>query len=95
MKFVDNLALSYRFPTFTKSKFSYSNAKRSPPCPNGSSIQMLRDHLHAEMALHTVHMLRDHLHTVMAQHIVQYMLRDHLQMAQHTIQMHIPLGHYC
>ena len=53
---------------------------------------ILRGHLHAEMAQHTVHTLRDHLHAEMALcsytvHI--HILRDHLhaQMAQHTPHM--------
>ena len=36
---------------------------------------ILRDHLHAEMAQHTVHILRDHLHAEMAQHTA-HMLRN-------------------
>ena len=52
-----------------------------------------KDHLHAQMALHTVHILRDHIHAQMAQHTRQYsgyILRDHFhaQMAQHTVHMH-------
>ena len=31
---------------------------------------ILRDHLHAEMAQHTVHMLRNRLHAQMAHHAV-------------------------
>ena len=39
---------------------------------------ILRDHLHAEMAQHTVHMLRDHLHAEMAlSSYTVHMLRDH------------------
>ena len=50
---------------------------------------ILRDHLHAEMAQHTVHILRDHLHAEMAQHTA-HMLRNrlHAQMTHHTIHMH-------
>ena len=62
------------------------------------SSYMLRDHLHAQMTLHTVRMLRDHLHAQMALHTIQ-MLRDHLhaQMALHTVHMlryhlHTPNG---
>ena len=37
---------------------------------------MLRDHLHAEMAQHTVHMLRDHLHAEMA--LCSYTVHIHI-----------------
>ena len=51
---------------------------------------MLRDHLHAQMAQHTVYMLRNRLHAQMAQHRVNMLLRDHLhvQMAQHSYSKH-------
>ena len=50
---------------------------------------ILRDHLHAEMAQHTVHILRDHLHAEMAQHTA-HMLRNrlHAQMTHHMVHMH-------
>ena len=50
---------------------------------------ILRDHLHAEMAQHTVHILRDHLHAEMAQHTA-HMLRNrlHAQMTHHAVHMH-------
>ena len=50
---------------------------------------ILRDHLHAEMAQHTVHILRDHLHAKMAQHTA-HILRNrlHAQMTHHTVHMH-------
>ena len=64
------------------------HAKRSPPCPNGSIQSTHRDHLHAQMALYTIHMLRDHLHAQMALYTI-HMLRDqlHVQMALYTIHM--------
>ena len=50
---------------------------------------ILRDHLHAEMAQHTVHILRDHLHAEMAQHTA-HMLRNrlHAQTTHHAVHMH-------